>query len=109
VPARREAGKTHKIKIYDTILDSVRSYVLTLNRLGPYRQLREIRRNSNDSMELAGGLLYYSERRDAYVEDVRRVISANNLQRYDSINLASTGWQPVLGVQAFSAKKQSTL
>jgi Bax protein len=82
---------------------------LTLNRLGAYRDLREIRRNSNDSMDIAGGLLYYSERRDAYVEDVRRVISANNLQRYDSINLTSTGWQQVFGPQAFSAKQQSTL
>jgi Bax protein len=109
VPARREEGKTHKIKIYDSILDSVRSYVLTLNRLGAYRALREIRRNSNDSMDIAGGLLYYSERRDAYVEDVRRVISSNNLQRYDSINLTSTGWQSVFGPQAFSTKKQSTL
>jgi Bax protein len=109
VPARREEGKTHKIKIYDTILDSVRSYVLTLNRLGAYRDLREIRRNSKDSMEMAQGLLYYSERRDAYVEDVKRVISTNNLQRYDSINLASTGWWPDFVPQAFSTKRQSTL
>ncbi len=109
VPARREEGKTHKIKIYDTILDSVRGYVLTLNRLGPYRQLREIRCDSNDSMEIAQGLLYYSERRDAYVEDVRRVISSNNLQRYDTISLARNAWRPVLGTQAYSTKKQSSL
>ncbi len=109
VPAKRDEGKNHKVKIYDSILDSVRGYVLTLNRLGAYRHLRELRLTSRDSMELAQGLLYYSERRDAYVEDVRRVISANNLQRYDTISLASTGWRPVLGVQAYSTKKQSSL
>jgi Bax protein len=109
VPANRDEGKNHKIKIYDTILDSVRNYVLTLNRLGAYRHLRELRRDSNDSMELAQGLLYYSERRDAYVEDVRRIISSNNLQRYDTISLASSVWQPVLGVQTYSTKNQSPL
>ena len=54
-------------------------------------------------------MLYYSERRDAYVQDVRRVISSNNLQRYDTITLASSAWRSVLGSQAYPAKKQSSL
>ena len=108
VPANREEGKNHKIKIYDSILDSVRGYVLTLNRLGAYRHLRELRRDSNDSMEIAQGLLYYSQRRDAYVQDVRRIISSNNLQRYDTISLASSVWQ-ALGSNTYSAQKQSSL
>jgi len=109
IPADRDEGKNHKIKIYDSILDSVRGYILTLNRLGAYRHLRELRCNSNDSMKLAHGLLYYSERRDAYVQDVRRVISANNLKRYDTISLASSAWRSIFGSNTYSAQKQNSL
>jgi Bax protein len=109
IPARREEGKNHKVKIYDSILDSVRSYILTLNRLGAYRHLRELRLQTDDSLELAEGLLYYSERRDAYVEDIRRIISSNNLKRYDKISLARTKWWPVLGLNTFSFRKQNPL
>lgn len=109
VPTKRDEGKNHKVKIYDSILDSVRGYILTLNRLGAYRHLRKLRRNSNDSMELAKGLLFYSERRDAYVQDVRRVISTNNLKRYDAISLASSAWRAVFGSNEYSTQKQSTL
>jgi Bax protein len=109
IPAQRDEGKNHKVKIYDSILDSVRSYILTLNRLGAYRHLRELRQQSNDSLELAEGLLFYSERRDAYVEDVRRVISSNNLKRYDKISLARTKWWPVLSLNTFSFRKQNPL
>jgi len=109
IPARREEGKNHKVKIYDSILDSVRSYILTLNRLNAYRYLRELRLQSKDSLELAEGLLYYSERRDAYVEDVRRVISANNLKRYDKISLARNKWRSILGLNTLSSRQQSSL
>jgi Bax protein len=109
IPFRRDEGKNHKVKIYDNILDSVRSYILTLNSLNAYRHLRELREQSDDSLELAEGLLYYSERRDAYVEDVRRIIIANNLKRYDNISLSRTTLLPVLGLNTVSSRTQNSL
>lgn len=87
VPAEREEGKKHKIMVYDSILESVRSYVLTLNRLSAYSRLRELRRQSSDSLMLAEGLTYYSERRERYVEDLRRLIHANDLKSFDRLML----------------------
>ena len=109
IPARREEGKNHKVRMYDSILDSVRSYILTLNRLNAYQYLRELRQQTKDSLKLAQGLLYYSERRNAYVDEVRRVISTNNLKRYDKISLAQTKWRSFLGLNTFSSRQQSSL
>jgi len=53
VPLQREEGKTHKVKAYDSILDSVRAYQLTLNRLNPYEHLRNLRLETDDSLVLA--------------------------------------------------------
>lgn len=88
VPANREQGMTHRVAIYDSLLDSVRSYLLMLNRVGAYRTLREIRRESRDPLDLVNGLKYYSEKRDEYVADLDRLIRVNQLQRYDNLTLA---------------------
>ncbi|MBE9519635.1 MAG: glucosaminidase domain-containing protein, partial [Proteobacteria bacterium] len=55
VPLKREEGKTHKVKAYDSILDSVRAYQLTLNRLDHYEHLRNLRLETYDSLILAEG------------------------------------------------------
>jgi len=83
IPARREEGKNHKVAAYDTILDSVRSYILILNRVSAYGRFRRLRQQTMDPFVLAEGLLYYSERRDEYVSDVKKVIEVNELQQYD--------------------------
>lgn len=90
VPARREPGKTHRIALYDSIVDSVRAYVLTLNRVSAYDSLRQIRRGTLDSHSLSEGLLRYSERKELYVNDVKRVIDANNLKAFDEFILSSS-------------------
>lgn len=90
IPARREKGKTHKVASYDSILDSVRAYHLTLNRVQAYRRLRKIRQRTMDSVALAEGLLYYSERRHKYIADVKAVIEMYDLQRYDHCVLADS-------------------
>lgn len=89
IPARRDEGKSHKIKIYDSILDSVRAYLLTLNRLEAYGPLRLIRRHTNDSLLIAEGLTAYSERGGEYVQEVIEVINHNGLKLYDRFNLAA--------------------
>lgn len=90
IPARREEGMNHKVETYDSILDSARAYLLTINRLSAYSNLRLIRRHTNDSRLIAEGLAAYSERGDEYVQEVITVINHNDLKRYDRFNLAST-------------------
>jgi len=90
IPTEREPDKKHKVRSYDSILDSVRGYLLTLNRLPTYRKLRAIRQQSDDPLTIAEGLLMYSERRLAYIEDVRDIILQNDLQKYDLFALSES-------------------
>ncbi len=83
VPRDRDDGKGHKVAMYDSILDSIRAYILTLNRLPAYRRFREIRTSTMNPLKLADGLLNYSERRDIYVWEVKDFIQYNNLRQYD--------------------------
>lgn len=89
IPAAREEGKNHKVKVYDSILDSVRSYILMLNRLPAYRRFRELRQQTDDSLLLAEGLLHYSERREMYIRELQQVINYNRLKKYDQYLLAA--------------------
>lgn len=88
VPNERVAGKTHKVAIYDSILDSVKDYMLTLNRHSAYDELRTIRQQTTDPLQLANGLKLYSERGDEYISDVQMMIDFNKLQRFDGLHLA---------------------
>ena len=88
VPLRRDEGKTHKVRIYDSVLDSVRAYHLTLNRLDTYEEFRRYRKFTDDPLIMAEGLIPYSERGEEYVEEIKKVILTNNLQRYDSFILS---------------------
>lgn len=88
VPNERVAGKTHKVAIYDSILDSVKAYILTLNRHSAYDDLRSIRQQTTDPVQLADGLISYSERGNEYISDVQMMIDYNKLQRFDVLQLA---------------------
>ncbi len=87
IPDRRDTGKTHRVAHYKSLLDSVRAYLLNLNRMEFYKKLRQLRQNSDDSIILSSGLLYYSTRRHDYVKDVRLVIDHNGLKEYDGCML----------------------
>ncbi|MDF1614878.1 glucosaminidase domain-containing protein [Desulfurivibrio dismutans] len=103
VPANRAPGMTHRVAIYDSLLDSVRAYLLMLNRVSAYSTLREIRRESMDSLALVNGLRYYSEKRERYVDDLRRLIKTNQMQRYDilTISLEPAEVQKQLSTESF--------
>ncbi len=83
VPSGRDNGKTHKVAVYDSLLESMRSYLAMINRLPAYRNFRNIRRTTMNSLKLAEGLRYYSERRDEYVWEIQNIIRHNDLRRYD--------------------------
>ena len=83
VPAKRDAGKNHKIAIYESILDSVQAYILNLNRLPAYDEFRRMRQATMDSVLLANGLSKYSIQREEYIWNVQAVIHHNHLRDYD--------------------------
>ncbi len=96
LPLGREDGKTHKIKSFEYLLDSVRSYMTNLNRHRSYGGLRDRRaelRTHNlvlTGAALAPALVDYSERGTAYVSDILSIIDYNDLDGLDSARLMAT-------------------
>jgi Bax protein len=95
IPLRRDKGKNHKVKVYDSVLDSVRAYHLTLNRLDTYEEFRQIRQHTDNPLIMAEGLVPYSERGEEYVQEIKKVIIANGLQKYDRFSLSDLGLQKI--------------
>lgn len=83
VPKRRTAGAFHEVARFDSPADAVASYLRNLNTHAAYLPLRTLRaaireRGSRPgALELADGLLLYSERRGEYVSEVKSMIRAN--------------------------------
>ena len=103
VPNGREVGKTHRVRAFDSLYDSVHSYVTNLNKHRAYKEYRAQRAEmrakgqSVDGMLLAGTLHRYSERGAAYVAELRSIISGNDLDLLDTAQLSSTGkYEPVI-------------
>ena len=80
VPSRRAGGAKHEVRAFDSVEDAISAYLYNINSGDAYRSLREIRarlRNAGktpDAMSLADGLLYYSQRREAYVSEVKLML-----------------------------------
>ncbi len=93
VPADRDEDKTHKIRAFPNLLDSVRAYAHNLNTHAAYRQLRRVRSNLRlkgaplDGLLLVDTLKRYSERGEKSVETIRSMIVGNRLQRFDDARL----------------------
>lgn len=89
VPRQRSSGADHEVRAFDHPYESVKSYLHNLNSHSAYADLRRIRaqlRNANQpvtGVALAEGLLHYSERREAYVEELRSMIRYNELSRFN--------------------------
>ncbi|MDY6841310.1 MAG: glucosaminidase domain-containing protein [Pseudomonadota bacterium] len=89
VPLGRAEGASHEVATFPSPYRSVRAYIQNLNRHPSYQLLRDIRlkdrRNNTplSGLALAEGLRGYSERGEAYVEEIRAMIHYNNLAFYD--------------------------
>ncbi|WP_051412206.1 glucosaminidase domain-containing protein [Halonatronum saccharophilum] len=89
IPRERPANATYRIRKFETVQDSIKSFLLNLNRHFAYEDFRYIRDDfrrrgkSPDSIELVEGLLYYSIQRELYITKVQDVIRSNDLQRFD--------------------------
>ncbi len=83
IPGRRDEGAIHEVKKFKSLNDSVRSYIHNLNTNIAYdgfRQLRFDQRQTGEELEaysLISGLPSYSERGEAYLEELRAMLMAN--------------------------------
>ena len=80
VPKRRPAGASHEVRTFASIERSVEAYLRNINSGNSYGHLRQIRANLRSlgkritGAALADGLLFYSQRRQAYVEEVKSML-----------------------------------
>ncbi len=91
VPARRPEGALHEVRVFENVMESVDGYFMNINTHPSYRSFRNLRANMRqedrplDSIELAYGLIQYSERGDTYVVEIQTIIQQNHLKKkYDN-------------------------
>lgn len=98
VPADRDAGRDYTIKTYDYLIQSVLSYAYNLNSHRAYRGFRErraalkVERNTVPGALLADTLTSYSARPEAYIQEIKAVISVNGFANLESARLEPIWW-----------------
>lgn len=89
IPLQRGDSKKHKIKIFSSYQQSIKHYLININKGWAYQKLRDLRRNLREQNKplsgyiLANGLDKYSELKNDYVKLVQNIINYNKLYRYD--------------------------
>lgn len=93
-PKEQRKGKgNYKIAAFDQLLDSFSAYMLNLNTHPSYKTLRDKRaslRKNNQPLQglaLTETLLKYSERGQAYVDSLNKMIQYNKLDQIDEVYL----------------------
>ena len=81
-------GSEVSLRVYPTILDSVRGYLYTLNVGWAFEGFRSQRLRSLNPLHLSNFMDFYSIERDEYVRKIKRIIRENNLTRFDSCTLS---------------------
>lgn len=80
-PDQRADGATHEVRKFKTPGESVQSYLHNLNTHRGYADLRRIRHRLRTHHQpvtaraLADGLSFYSQRREAYIQEVKSMIA----------------------------------
>ncbi|BAJ02130.1 glucosaminidase domain-containing protein [Shewanella violacea] len=83
VPLSRSPGKFHEVAVFNSVEDSVASYMRNLNSNAAYSLLRSIRADlrAQDKLPVADQLVYglvnYSERQEAYIDDLLEMLRQN--------------------------------
>ena len=91
VPLERPDGARYRVRSFDRVIDGVRAYLHNLNTHYAYARFRRVRARMRqedgtlDSYGLAGTLLKYSERREAYLETIREIMQVNGLTVFDRL------------------------
>lgn len=90
IPGERNHRAKHEVEVFFSPFDSIQSYMRNLNSHPQYRDLRDLRLMALEKhkpitgLDLADGLLGYSERGEAYVEEIKQMIRHNQLSQLDS-------------------------
>ena len=96
VPLKRGAGKLHRVRVFNSLLDSVRAYARNLNTHSAYGKFRLLRQEIRESglqirgRQLVNTLGSYSERGTDYLEGIRAIIGANKLDSLDDAKLSES-------------------
>ncbi len=83
IPADRPEDATYEVARFESVSQSIGSYMHNLNTGRTYQQLREIRSEARqkgqqpDANAMAGGLKSYSERGEDYITELRSMIRHN--------------------------------
>lgn len=93
-PLIRNADSRHYVRRFDSLEDSVQSYMYNINIGHAYQALREMRSRMRaqgqqpfDALTLATGLERYSERGEEYVTEIQAMIRGNRLHRLGPLQL----------------------
>jgi len=90
-PKERRKDKKFFVKKFSSLSESVRSYLKNLNTHLAYESFRQKRRKLRMEGEdlqgkvLAEYLKSYSERNQAYVQDLKQLIESNNFMKFDKV------------------------
>jgi len=82
VPLNRVEGAYHEVRKFDSVYQSVKAYMLNLNSNPAYQEFQQSRFEERKSGELNGQslashLTSYSERGEAYVEELQQMMRVN--------------------------------
>ena len=92
IPKKRDKGDTHEVAKFSSPEKAIDFYFLSINRNKSYEVLRKIRQDkrskdqSISGLSLSEGLINYAEIGYEYVDRIRRVITSNELSRFDREN-----------------------
>ena len=95
VPSERDKSKKFFIRKFENLSESTKSYLKNINTHRAYESLREerkkLRMNGENlsGLTLADFLKSYSERKQDYVNDVKKIIESNNFMKFDNINFTN--------------------
>ena len=90
-PQDRDRGKDFYVRKFINLSDSTRSYLKNINTHNAYVKFRQERgtlRMNGDTLtglSLSRFLDNYSERRSAYVADIKTIIETNNFMKFDKV------------------------
>jgi len=89
IPKKRDKGDTHEVAKFSSPEKAIDFYFLSINRNKAYEVLRKIRQDKRSKgqsitgLSLSEGLTNYAEIGYEYVDRIRRVITSNELSKYD--------------------------
>ena len=95
VPEDREEGEVFRVRAFDHLIDGVKAYVHNLNSHFAYDHFRAARAamrkqtSKLNGYDLAGSLIKYSERGEAYIETIRLIMRTNSLRVFDASRLGA--------------------